>query len=368
MPKIGYIHCLPFIYQVSLIDKMLFLPYIAKRMRKEVLFAIVAGLVFGLIIAFGVWRINFAFKPQQNEQTTTQDVQEDQGLTTELKITIAKPEEADVIQDSKVTISGITKPNSWVVLSSPKGDYLTKSATDGVFTEEISLESALNNITAIAVGTDGSTVSQKLNLVYSTELKLPKESPTNDETSTDESGIRQKVEQQVEEALNKPKAYIGTVTDFADSTIQIKSEQGEIMQISAKDSEDITVVKITDSTKVVTLSDVAIGDFIVAMGIKNENDVLVAQRILITSPTEDEKLSIYLAKVTDVTTRVIDLTTTKDKENLTISLDKNTDVFNYEDGKASIGKASDLDSDLQIILVATGTPEDLTAQSIFILQ
>ena len=75
------------------------------------------------------------------------------------------------------------------------------------------------------------------------------------ETSTDEANsVRDTVQRKVEEARTIPFAYIGTVTDIAEETIQInkyifseaKEDAGEIQQISV-DEENTTFVKITKS-------------------------------------------------------------------------------------------------------------------------
>lgn len=343
---------------------MLFLAYIATDMRKEVVFAVATGIILGLVVAFGVWRINLALKSQSKGETATQDSQQkEQTSPTQLKITIASPQNFDVVGQEKITVSGITKADSHVVISTPKGDYLTTSRSDGSFQEKVSLESAVNRLTATAIDKDGTTTSQAITLVYSTKVKTPQA------TSGANANIEEKVQAKVTQALNKPKAYIGTVTDFTDSTIQIKTDTGEIMQISTKNDENISVVKTTPSTKTIKLVDIAIGDFIVAMGTKDVNDVLNAQRILVISPPETKNPSVYLAKVTNISSKEIDFTTTKGSKNLTAKLDKNTDLFTTQkDTKTTISKISDINIDSQIILVATGPTDNLDTQTIFVLQ
>ena len=128
--------------------------------------------------------------------------------------------------------------------------------------------------------------------------------------------IRDKVQQKVEEARTIPFSYIGTVTDIAEETIQINKHvfdgltetNGQIQQISINE-EATTFVKIAKTTTTVNFSDVAIGDFIIAMGYKNGNDVLEAQRILITTPLEVTTRKALFGEPSDISSRSLTLKT-----------------------------------------------------------
>jgi len=120
------------------------------------------------------------------------------------------------------------------------------------------------------------------------------------DTSTDEgSSIRDKVRQKIEVVKNNPKAYLGTATDKTDSGIQIKSANGEIQQISVI-KEKTSFVKVDKSTTKITYNDIAIGDFLVAMGFENSNEILDAKRILLISPLTPLKREIIFAIVDEI--------------------------------------------------------------------
>lgn len=142
------------------------------------------------------------------------------------------------------------------------------------------------------------------------------------ETSTDEANsIRDNVQKKVEEARTIPFAYIGTVTDIAEQTIQInkfifskaKEDAGEIQQISV-DEENTAFVKITKSTTSVKFSDLAIGDYIIAMGYKNGNSVLEGKRILITTAVELTTRKTVFGESSEITKRSLVLTASTGKE------------------------------------------------------
>jgi hypothetical protein len=150
------------------------------------------------------------------------------------------------------------------------------------------------------------------------------------------------VEEKVKEALNRPKAYLGTVTDISDSTIQIKSSESQIRQVSVKD-DSVSVIKSGTVNKAVKLSDIAIGDFIVAMGYINSNTVLNAQRILITNPVTEPKVSATFGKLIDI--------------------DKKTATSKSVKAKLKIIKDDD-----QIIFVTVGDTTTTTIRSVFVIQ
>lgn len=142
------------------------------------------------------------------------------------------------------------------------------------------------------------------------------------ETSTDEaSSVRDNVQKKVEEARTIPFAYIGTVTDIAEQTIQInkfifsktKEDAGEIQQISVNE-ESTDFVKVTKNTTSVKFSDLAIGDYIIAMGFKNSNSVLEGKRILITTPVELTTRKAVHGEPSEITKKSLTLTASTGKE------------------------------------------------------
>ena len=265
-------------------------------MRKEVWLAIVGGIALGLIIGFGVYRINFAFKKDNSFKISPTPTP-----TSQAGLTIAKPNYDDVITSLPALISGITFKNSWAVISTSSNDYITKIDDRGIFEKEIDLAGGVNQIVVTGVSQDNKTSSQELRLIYSTQLET---STPESQADSSESGVREMVLKKVEGILNSPKAYLGTVTDIAEKTIQLKTDSGTIEQISTAD-EKITVINQNQKAKEVKFTDIAIGDYIVAMGYKNGNHVLNAKRILITQPSPVPQIKIYYGQVKSISKKEI---------------------------------------------------------------
>lgn len=231
-------------------------------MRKEAVLAIIAGLGLGLIIAFGVWRMSLFSKKQDASPSPTpsSNPQQPTGLI------IAKPGDDAVIATNPANISGLASPGSWIMISGNSADYLLETDSDGVFTGEVKLVNGINQFVVTAVNKESGQISRNLRLIFSGQIDI---------------------------APDFPKAYIGIVTDIADTTIQIKSDAGEIQQISAD-----TSIKLTD---------IAIGDYIAALGTTNGNHVLEAQRILITSPQKPPNIKIYFGPVKELKKKEVTL-------------------------------------------------------------
>lgn len=149
-------------------------------MRKETIIAIISGVGIGVLIAFGIWRANSAYnsKKVSPQNSPESEIQTETSPTESRQLTIAQPEDNDVITSSPVKLTGITNPNIVLVISAEKKDYILSSGADGSFEQEIELVGGLNEI-ILAHSENGDTTQIKsLTLVYSSEFE--KELSEND--------------------------------------------------------------------------------------------------------------------------------------------------------------------------------------------
>lgn len=333
-------------------------------MRREILWASLIGITFGLIIAFGAWRINSSLNPKKdNPVPSTTPVP-----TSEFRITLDKPENEDVVTSDTLTISGITKAGALLIISGEEEDSILQVEGNGSFSQEIELDPGVNQIRLTAFDPNGAASIEKVLVVYSSAF--PEKSiatPEPNENTTSDSAIRQKVNQKVQGVLNKPKAYLGVVTDIADSTIQIKTTNGEIRQVSTS-KEDITVINSKGTTnKNVKLTDIAIGDFIIAMGYRNGNAVLSAERILVTNPITDSTVDVKYAKVIETANKTIDVEPGAN-EIETLTPTAGTDLISYLENEAEDIKLAGLDPNDLVIYVTTSTDSKTSLRSLFLIK
>ena len=327
-------------------------------MRKELIWAGIIGILFGLVIGFGAWRVRSTVKIKDKLVPTPAPII---GFG-QFKITIDKPENLDVVTTDKISVSGITKSLTWVIISTEKGDYLTQSLADGTFSIEVGLVSGVNNIKATSNDRDNNISSQDILAVYSSSFQLSTPLP---DTATSEADIKKAVALKLSQAEKPPKAYIGTVTDIADSTIQIKTLDSQIQQIATDEFVVSAINSKGTSNKAIKLTDIALGDFVVAMGYVDGNDVLDVQRILVTDPLVENKVNITMQKAVSVTKKSINLVAISDGEEKTITPDKNTDLVSFIDGKTKTITTSAISPNDLIIMVSDTTGSPAITRSLF---
>ncbi len=310
-------------------------------MRKELLVAIFVGSLLGIAVAFGVWKTNVAFnKPKPDTQIEEKDQQQPEGT---FDIAIAKPNNFFVSSLSPISVSGVTKKGNWVVVSAAETDYFTQADESGGFKEEVKLTSGINDLFFYSFDQEGKSAEKNLTVVLSSAFPGAED---ND---------------RIEQTKNQPIAYIGTVTDITEDTIQIKNGQDEILQIAT--NKDTVFINATKTSKEIAFKDVAIGDFAIAMGLKNGNKVLEAKRLVITTAPEETKTKAIWAKVTKIDKNTF---TAGDLE---IETDKNT-RFSTFDAEGKFVKSSLAKIEAGQILLMVGTQKDsaFSARSIHLLQ
>ena len=137
-------------------------------MRREVIIAIVAGLLVGVAIGFGIWRANKFLSPKQESRRGTPAVKETVGALIDLLI--YSPEDNIVVAKDFVVVEGKTNPKATIVVLANTGEIILTAGKEGKFSQEVRLESGANEITFVAYSDEGEEVRKTLTVVYSTEF------------------------------------------------------------------------------------------------------------------------------------------------------------------------------------------------------
>lgn len=337
-------------------------------MRKELVFAILAGSILGLVIAFGIWRVNSTLpKPPGSNQSNASP----SPIPSTSAITLAKIEDNDVVVSNPLSLTGLTQPLDFVAISGESSDYLTTAAQSGEFTKDVSLDAGINRLLIDAFDTQGSYSEKTVTLVFSSEFaKYLTTTPSPDESATPSAdSIRDKVQQKVDQALQKPKAYIGSITDVMESTVQIKSPSGEILQLSTTPDTSFTKT-VKGKTSDIKFTDLAIGDYIIGMGIQNGNKVLEANRILVTDAPGAVNRNILYGRVVKSDAKTITLETMKDKKSFVITYDKNTDFLTKKADKFTAIKIAAVNDGEDIGFIFNTVADDgtYTARTVIVLR
>lgn len=183
-----------------------------------------------------------------------------------------------------------------------------------------------------------------------------------EESESSENSVREKVREKIETVLNKPKAYLGTITDKTEDTLQIKNLKGEIQFISIS-SDKTAFINVGTTNKTIKYTDVGLGDFVTAMGIQkfddtnkeNGNSVLDAKRILISKEVQPTNRKVVFGKVVKIEKKILYLNT------------ENQD-YEYEFPKKWKGpEIEELSEDDRVVIVAISTEGKYAIRTLEIL-
>lgn len=141
-------------------------------MRREVLFAIVLGVGLGGLVAFGLWRANLIFAPNNtNPKPLTEITSSPSSEAVEVSdLIVTSPEDNLVVSEAAVKISGSATPRATIVILTPADEEILEAKNDGSFEAEVGLDGGPNEILVKSYDENGRESTQKLNVVYSTEL------------------------------------------------------------------------------------------------------------------------------------------------------------------------------------------------------
>ncbi len=140
-------------------------------MKKEVILAIVIGFGVGLIATFGIFNAQKSLNEAGKIQTPQASEEENKptgGPIVTQTLALSAPLDQAIIKEGKVTVSGITTPQSWVIIMGEKGEKVLQADLKGNFESEMLLVSGENEIGVQAVSETGEKVSKILTVVYST--------------------------------------------------------------------------------------------------------------------------------------------------------------------------------------------------------
>ncbi len=174
------------------------------------------------------------------------------------------------------------------------------------------------------------------------------------QTATESGDIREKVQEKVLAALNKPKAYMGTVTDISETTLQLKNTKGEIKQTSVNEE--------------VKFSDVAIGDFVIAMGFVNSNSVLDTRRILVTSSPSAPTRKSYYAKIDTFAKNAGTATLIKDGSKINFTTSSATKYQMMNEDEITQAKSSSVKTSSKVIISGIEELNVFKARKILVIE
>jgi len=149
-------------------------------MIKELSLAIILGLLIGFGLTGTFYYVKQNKIKQQNppnivipttvpeNNNSSSNPAPTSSLTSLPELKIISPQNNDIVSTSKITVKGQSSPNSLIIITTPLKNYNLSADVQGLFSQEISLESGFNSINLTTIDENDSENHLELFITYST--------------------------------------------------------------------------------------------------------------------------------------------------------------------------------------------------------
>lgn len=138
-------------------------------MRKEVILAIIFGVILGGVILYGINLANKSISNSPSEADT--DSQITPTPTVPVKsLSIISPQNHSVTSDKVVTLMGRATPTSNLAIITESDDLIIETSPEGTFSAQINLIGGENSITVTELKSDNTTISDAITIIQTTNL------------------------------------------------------------------------------------------------------------------------------------------------------------------------------------------------------
>jgi len=144
-------------------------------MIKELFLAIILGAILGLGVMGSYLALNKKVNTNQNKTAEITPIISDTPISitptvnnSNDQLTIDSPENETVVSVSKVNFTGITKPNSNLIITTSTKSFTGKSDNSGKFNLAVDLESGVNLIKVTSIDPNDNQTEILTTITYST--------------------------------------------------------------------------------------------------------------------------------------------------------------------------------------------------------
>jgi hypothetical protein len=148
-------------------------------MKKEMIISVLVGLIFGLIIVYGVYTARTSLTAPDNSTNklnSTPTPASDQNINE--KLIIHNPLDEQVVDQKTIAVTGSTDPNSYIVVFINDNEYISSADDKGYFSIEGNLENGSNIIQIYALNEDGQSTVEERTVIYTTLPLVETTQPT----------------------------------------------------------------------------------------------------------------------------------------------------------------------------------------------
>lgn len=140
-------------------------------MKKEVIVAILIGLVLGLIITYGYYRAQTAGNADQNPDLSATP-EPSPNVDQAGNLVLHSPQDEVLTDNQELQVAGTTDPGAFVVVFINEAEHVTTADESGNFSVSGKLSENANVIAVYSIDEDGKTSTIERTVVYSTTSLL----------------------------------------------------------------------------------------------------------------------------------------------------------------------------------------------------
>ncbi len=180
--------------------------------------------------------------------------------------------------------------------------------------------------------------------------------------------VKEKVRQKIEEVkLGQKRAYFGDVKEINDTTLVLSTSGGDKSIIVAEDA-----AIVGKGGKKITLQDIVVGNFCIAIGYVGENDILDGRRIIIVTKPKPVNREVVFGIVTDTSDEEKVLTVKNEKKNIvyTVEVTDKTIITRKAEGNVEKAKFADVQKGDRLVAIGASSENEekfITAKIIHII-
>lgn len=313
-------------------------------MKKEVLIAIVSGLILGLVITVGIYTANRSINQQRaKKQMQSAPTPTALPLANNKSLSLTSHENFDLVEDSAISLGGVAWPGAVVALISEADSQIIAADQEGIFIFKTKLIKGFNEITLAASDETGTIQTQNLVLTYSTSkietetsrLQVVNVAYAAEETATaGAESVTEKIKERLQDTVSeglvsikeqltskatapRKKAYVGKILSLDEANLTLTYKE---QNFSVNLKPDTVYVKGTNTA--IDWEDLKVNDFVIAMGwYHNDLQEFTAARLSrISQPEPPVNRQLISGKITEVDGQKISL------NNKTLTLTKKTEL------------------------------------------
>jgi hypothetical protein len=145
-------------------------------MKKEVVIAILIGLILGLIVTYGIYRAKTSLNSGQDAASTTESASPEPSTGVHNSLILLSPQDESVQSTSDIKITGTTDPEALVIIFLNDKPQVIRADKSGNFSVQATLQQGSTVITVRTLDDDGNTAEQQRTVIFTTASL--EESPT----------------------------------------------------------------------------------------------------------------------------------------------------------------------------------------------